>query len=46
MGYYAILLRQLRKAIKSKRPGKLGVIFHQVSAPAHKSAVAMAAVRD
>ena len=32
----------------SKRPGKLtkGVMFHQGNAPAHKSVVAMAAVRD
>ena len=32
----------------SKRPGKLtkGVLFHQDNAPAHKSVVAMAAVRD
>ncbi|GLD62679.1 histone-lysine N-methyltransferase SETMAR-like protein [Lates japonicus] len=46
--YYANLLRQLRKAIKSKRPGKLtkGVLFHQDNAAAHKSVVAMAAVRD
>ena len=46
--YYANLLRELRKAIKSKRPGKLtkGVLFHQDNAPAHKSVVAMAAVRD
>ena len=37
--------RQLRK---SKRPGKLteGVLFHQDNAPAHKSVVEMAAMRD
>ena len=41
--YYANLLRQLRKAIKSKRPGKLmkGVLFHEDNAPAHKSVVAV-----
>ncbi|XP_030588657.1 histone-lysine N-methyltransferase SETMAR-like [Archocentrus centrarchus] len=46
--YYANLLRQLRKAIESKRPGKLskGVLFHRDNAPAHKSVLAMAAVRD
>uniref|UniRef100_A0A673BIC6 Histone-lysine N-methyltransferase SETMAR n=1 Tax=Sphaeramia orbicularis TaxID=375764 RepID=A0A673BIC6_9TELE len=39
---------ELRKAIKSKRPGKLskGVLFHQDNAPAHKLTVAMAAVKD
>ena len=44
--YYAKLLRQLREAIKAKRPGKLtkGVLFHQDNAPAHKSAIAMATV--
>ena len=33
--YYVNLLMQLRKAIKSKRPGKLtkGVLFHQDNAP-------------
>ena len=46
--YYAILVRQLRKAIRSKRPGKLskGVLFHQDNAPACTSVVAMAAGRD
>ena len=46
--YYANLLRQLRKAIKTKRPGKLtkGVLLHQDNAPAHTSMVAMAAARD
>ncbi|KAM9359101.1 uncharacterized protein gal3st2 [Symphorus nematophorus] len=45
---YANLLRQLRKAIKTKRPGKLtkGVLIHQDDAPAYKSVVAMAAVHD
>ena len=44
--YYANLLRQLQKAIKSKQPGKLtkGVLFYQDNAPTHKSMVAMAAV--
>lgn len=33
--YYTNLLRQLRKTIKSKRPGKLtkGILFHQDNAP-------------
>ena len=46
--YYANLLRQLREAIKSKRPGKLtkGPLLHQDNAPAHKSVIAMAAVHD
>jgi len=46
--YYANLLRQHRKAIKSKRPGKLTkeVLFHEDNAPAHKSLVAMATLRD
>ena len=46
--YYAKLLRQLRQAIRSKRPGKLtkGVLLHQDNAPAHKSLVAMSAVHD
>uniref|UniRef100_A0A3Q0RHJ7 Mos1 transposase HTH domain-containing protein n=1 Tax=Amphilophus citrinellus TaxID=61819 RepID=A0A3Q0RHJ7_AMPCI len=46
--YYANLLRQLRKAIKSKWPGKLtkGVLFHQDNAPVHKSMVSVAAVCD
>lgn len=41
------LERQLQKAIKSKRPGKWmkGVLFQQDNAPAHKSVVAMTAVR-
>ena len=45
---YAKLLRELRQAIKSKRPGKLtkGVLLHQENAPAHKSLVAMSAVHD
>ena len=46
--YYATLLRELRQAIKSKRPGKLtkGVLLHQDNAAAHKSLVAMSAVHD
>ena len=46
--YYANLLRQLRKAIKSKRPGKLteGVLLHQDNALAYKSMVAMSSVHD
>ena len=46
--YYAELLRELRQAIKSKRPGKLtkGVLLHQDNAPAHKYLVAMSAVHD
>uniref|UniRef100_A0A3Q0SYF5 Tc1-like transposase DDE domain-containing protein n=1 Tax=Amphilophus citrinellus TaxID=61819 RepID=A0A3Q0SYF5_AMPCI len=46
--YYAILLRQLQKVIKSKWPGKLTkeVLFHQDNAPAHKSVAVMAAVHD
>ena len=46
--YYAKLLRELRQAIKSKRPGKLtkGVLLHQDNAPAHKSLVAMSTVHD
>ena len=46
--YYAKLLKELRQAIKSKRPGKLtkGVLLHQDNAPAHKSLVAMSAVHD
>ncbi|XP_014769814.1 uncharacterized protein LOC106868879 [Octopus bimaculoides] len=36
--YYTNLPRQLRKAIKTKRPEKLtkGVFFHQDNAPGHK----------
>ena len=46
--YYPNLLRQLRKETKSKRPGMLtkGVLFPQDNAPAHKSLVAMSAIRD
>ena len=46
--YYAKLLRELRQAIKSKRPGKLtkGVLMKQDNAPAHKSLVAMSAAHD
>ena len=48
--YYTKLLRELRQAIKSKRPGKLSkdvrVLLYQDNAPAHKSLVAMSAVHD
>ena len=42
------MLRELRQAIKSKRPGKLtkGVLLHQDNALAHKSLVAMSAVHS
>ena len=44
---YANLLKQLRKAIKDKRPGNENkVLFYQHNAPAHKSVVEMAAVHD
>lgn len=41
--YYANLLKQLQKVIKSKYPG---VLFYQDNVPAHKSLVLMAAVHD
>ena len=46
--YYANVLKQLRKAIKAKRPGKKTklVLYHKDNAPAHKSVVVMAAVHD
>ena len=46
--YYATLVRELRQAIKSKRPGKLtkGVLLYQDIAPDHKSLVAMSAMHD
>lgn len=46
--YYAGQIRRLREAIKEKRRGKLraGVLFHQDNAPAHKAAVAMAAIQE
>ena len=46
--YYAILFRQLGTEIKSKWPEMVtkGVLFHQDNAPAHKSLVAMPAIRD
>lgn len=46
--YYATFLRQQRKAIKSKRPGKLGkgTLLQQINASAHMSVVAMAAEYD
>ena len=46
--YYAELIRNLRSAIKEIRRGKLshGVLLHQDNAPAHTSAVAMAAIEN
>lgn len=46
--YYAALIPKLRNAIKEKRRGKLrrGVLFHHDNAPAHSSAVAMAAIQQ
>ena len=46
--YYFDLLKQLRKAVKSKRSGKLTkwVLLHQDNASVHKSIIAMAAVHD
>ena len=42
------LLRELGRAIKSKRPGKLTmeVLVHQENASAHKSVVGLALVRE
>ena len=44
--YYTELIRKLRSAIKEKRRAKLshGVLLHQNNAPAHTSALAMAAI--
>ena len=45
--YYAELIWKLRSAIKEKRRGKLSNgVHHQDNAPAHSSAVAMAAIRE
>ena len=46
--YYAELIRKIQSAIKEIRRGKLshGVLLHQDNAPAHISAVAMAAIRE
>jgi len=46
--YYADQISKLRAAIKQKRLGKLrhGVLLHHDNAPAHTSAVAVAAVRE
>ena len=46
--YYPELIRKLRSAIKEKRCRKLshGVLLHQDNAPAHTSAVVMAAIRE
>lgn len=45
---YAEQIRKLRDEIREKRRGKLAkvVLFHQDNAPAHKSRVAMAAIKD
>ena len=45
---YADQIKKLRQEIIEKRRGKLAkkVLFHQDNAPAHKSAVAMAAIQD
>jgi len=46
--YYAELIRKLRSAIKEIRRGKFShrVLLHQDNAPAHTSAVTMAAIRE
>jgi histone-lysine N-methyltransferase SETMAR len=46
--YYADILRQLRQAIKLKRPGMLtrGVLLLHDNAPVHKSKLAQAALRE
>ncbi|CAG4977612.1 unnamed protein product [Parnassius apollo] len=46
--YYADQIRRLPEDIKEKRRSKLraGVLFHQDNAPAHKAAVAMAAIQE
>jgi len=46
--YYASQIRKLCRAIKEKRRGKLrhGVLLHHDNAPAHTSAVAVAAIRE
>ena len=46
--YYANVIKQLRVAIKEKRRGKLaaGVLLLHDNAPAHKSRVAQAAIRE
>ncbi|UYV60689.1 K02A2.6-like [Cordylochernes scorpioides] len=46
--YYAILVKQLREAIKEKRRGKLSrkIVYHQDNAPSHRSLQAMAAIYD
>lgn len=45
---YAEQIKKLRNFIREERRGKLskGVLFHQDNAPAHKSRVAMAAIKD
>ena len=46
--HYAQLIAKLRIAIKENRRGMLsrGVLLNQDNAPVHKSAVAMAAIKD
>jgi hypothetical protein len=45
---YSNLLTRLDEKIREKRPGlqKKKIIFHQDSAPAHKSVLAMGKLRD
>lgn len=46
--YYTDLIPKVRQAIKEKRRGKLsaGVLFHHDNAPAHRSQMALTAVRQ
>ncbi|UYV84200.1 hypothetical protein LAZ67_X001501 [Cordylochernes scorpioides] len=46
--HYAILVKQLREAIKEKRTGRLSrkIVYHQDNAPSHRSLQAMAAIYD
>ncbi|CAH2103641.1 unnamed protein product [Euphydryas editha] len=46
--YYASLIPKLRDAVKEKRRGKLslGVLFLHDNAPAHRSKVALKAIRN
>jgi hypothetical protein len=46
--YYSNLLTRLDENIREKKPGlqKTKIIFHQDSAPAHKSVLAMGKLRD
>jgi len=45
--YYSTLLTRLGEKIREKRPGfqKKKIIFHQDSAPAHKSILAMGKIK-